>query len=129
MLFAVTVTMVAKVTAEGAVYTPEAETVPSAGETDQLTAAAGAPVRLAVNVWVCDASRYAVEGVMATVTAEGGGTTSAVAVEVPPLGNVAVTVTVCDVARLAGAVNRPVDETLPKFGLMLQRVAPCAVNC
>jgi hypothetical protein len=67
-LFAVTVTIVAEVTAEGAVYTPEAETVPSAGETDQLTAVFAVPVTLAVNCWLRDAIRVALTGSMETDT-------------------------------------------------------------
>jgi hypothetical protein len=95
----------------------------------QVTAVLVVPLTVAANCWVCDCDKVDFDGLSATMTGGFSGDRPTVAVDVPPLGNVAVTVTVWGVDRLAGAVNRAVEEMLPEFGLMLHRTVPWAVNC
>src|SRR5205823_324212 len=53
---------------EGAVYRPAAETEPTAGVTDQVTAVFDAFATVAVNCWVCSGPRDTAGGVTDTFT-------------------------------------------------------------
>ena len=101
-LTAVTVTEVADETVAGAEYRPALEIVPTAGLTDQVTAAFVVPVTVTVNCRVCEAAKLAVDGL--TVICTGGTTvTLAVAFLLVSATLVAVTVTVCGLVSVAGA--------------------------
>jgi hypothetical protein len=99
-----------------------------------VTAVLAVPVTVAVNCWFCEALSEVVDGVSETVT---GGLRLMVALadlaESATLW--AVTVTVCDVRILDGAVYRPVEEIVPTGGLIDQVTAgllvpkTVAVNC
>jgi hypothetical protein len=99
-LVAVTVTVCALVTVAGAVYTPFA-IVPTGGLIDQVTAVFVVPVTVALNVAACPAFKLADPG--DTPTATGTSVTVALAVSDELAALVAVTVTVCWVAIVAGA--------------------------
>ena len=79
------------------------ETVPTAGFKDQVTAVFDDPLTAAVNCWVWDAVRDAVNGVRETVTG-GASATLALADLVGSAALVAVTVTVCALEIEVGAV-------------------------
>jgi hypothetical protein len=79
------------------------ETVPTAGFTDQLTPVFDDPLTVAVNCWVWDALREAVNGVRETV-AGGARAILALADFVASAALVALTVTFCALAIEAGAV-------------------------
>ena len=67
-LEAVIVTVCGAVIVAGAVYKPAADTVPTLGDKDQLTAVLVAPVTVAVNCWVCDSCNETAAGVRPTAT-------------------------------------------------------------
>lgn len=101
-LVAVTVTVCCAVTLAGAVYKPLALTVPvPAGLIDHVTVAGLSPVTVAVNCCVAPCNRVAVAGEMVT---GGFNVTVAVALFVLSATLVALTVTVCCVVTVAGAV-------------------------
>ena len=79
------------------------ETVPTAGFKDQVTAVFDDPVTVAVNCWVWDAVRDAVNGVSETVTG-GARAMLALADLVESAALVALTVTVCALEIEPGAV-------------------------
>jgi hypothetical protein len=79
------------------------ETVPTAGLTDQVTAVFDDPLTVAVNWLDWDADRDFVEGVTETLT--GGMTVTLALADAARLATlVAVTVTVCELDTVAGAV-------------------------
>ena len=79
------------------------DTVPTAGLTDQVTAVFDGPLTVAVNCWVWDAVRDAVNGVRETV-AGGARPMLALADLVGSAALVALTVTFCALEIEAGAV-------------------------
>ena len=86
----------------GAVYRPAVDKVPTTGLSDQLTAPP--LLGVAVNCWVCPALTVAEVGVTEMVGAVGGfSVTLAVAVIEVLAASVAVIVTVCTAAMVAGA--------------------------
>jgi hypothetical protein len=119
---------------DGAVYRPLVDNVPTAGLTPQVTAVFVLPVTPAVNCWVCEFERLIEAGLMVTAT---GGTRVTVALEdlVASAALVAVIVTVWVALMLDGAVYRPLVDSVPTDGLMLQVTAVFvlpvtpAVNC
>ena len=78
------------------------ETVPTAGLTDQVAAVFDDPLTVAVNCWVLDTVREAVNGVRETAT--GVRAMLALADLVGSAALVALTVTVCATVIEAGAV-------------------------
>src|SRR5690242_7281948 len=107
-LVALTVTVVAEAIIPGAVYRPEVEIEPVAGEIDQVTAVLVLPVTAAVNCCVLPPWRLAESGVRLTATAAAGlSVTAAVADFVGSATLVALTVTVVAEETVAGAVYRP----------------------
>jgi hypothetical protein len=100
---AVTVTVCGEGTELGAVYRPALEIVPTVGFNDQVTAVFVAPVTPAVNCWVWEGAKEAVEGVSETATG-GLRLTVALANLVESALLVAVTVTLRALAIEAGAV-------------------------
>jgi len=68
LLVAFTVTFCALAIGAGAVYSPLFEMVPTAGVNDHVTPVLAVPVRVAVNSWVCEAVREAVEGARERLT-------------------------------------------------------------
>ena len=102
-LVAVTVTVCALEMEAGAVKTPAAEMLPTAGLSDQVTAVFEVFATVAVNACVCDGVRVTVPGVNATLTG-GASDTLALAFLVESATLVAVTVTVCALGIEAGAV-------------------------
>ena len=115
-LTAVTVTEVADETVAGAEYRPPLEIIPTAGLTDQVTAVLVVPVTVTVNCRVCDAAKFAVDGLTVTCTA-GTTVTLAVVFLLVSATLVAVTVTVCGLVSVAGAEYRPPLEMVPTAGL------------
>src|SRR5215475_10784044 len=107
--------------------------VPTDGIRDQVTAVLLDPAMVAVNCGVCEADRLTPAGasVMDTV---GDKLTVALALLVESAALVAVTVTFCAAAMLAGAVYRPF-EIVPTGGVRVQvtavllEPATVAVNC
>jgi hypothetical protein len=121
---------------EGAVYSPVVLIEPTAGLIDHVTAVFVVPETAAVNCCVCDGPRAAVVGETDTVTTVGG--TSVTVADALFAGSawlVAVTVTVCCVVMLEGAVYSPVVLMEPTSGLIDQVTAvfvvpvTAAVNC
>src|SRR5579864_989965 len=107
-----------------------------AGAIDQVTAVLTAFVTVAANCWRCDAVSVLVCGLTATTDTGGSRITVAAPVMAVLAWSVAVTVTVCCVAMLAGAVYRPVALTLPapeglidQFTGELQLPMMVDVNC
>jgi hypothetical protein len=102
-LVAVTVTVCWLAMVAGAVYEPALPIVPVFGLRLQVTAALLLPETVAVNCCVCEGVKAAVEGVTLTVT---GGVNVTVADElfVVSAALVAVTVTVCWLAIVLGAI-------------------------
>ncbi len=137
-LVAFTVTVCWELIEGGAVYSPVLEMVPAAGLSDQITAGFVVPDTTAVNCWLCETVRLALVGLMATATAVGGcSVTLAVALAVGVMVAPA-TVTVVTAAMLAGAVYKPLFETVPVLALppripfTLQTTSfafPLSVNC
>jgi len=118
---------------DGAVYRPVAETEPTAGVTDQVTAVFDVFITVAVNCCVCSAPSETAAGATVTPTVATS-VTAAVADLVISATLVAFTLTVWAV-RLAGAVYSPVAETEPTAGVTDQVTAvfevftTVAVNC
>jgi hypothetical protein len=110
-LVAVTVTVCCVVMLEGAVYSPVVVPIePTSGLIDHVTAVFVVPETAAVNCCVCDGPRLTVVGETDTLTTAGGtSVTVAEALFVESAWLVAVTVTVCCVVMLEGAVYNP-DE-------------------
>ena len=102
-LVAVTVTVCALEMEAGAVKTPAAEMLPTAGLSDQVTAVFEVFATVAVNACVCDGVRMTLPGVNATLTG-GASDTLALADLVEFATLVAVTVMVCALEMEAGAV-------------------------
>ncbi len=105
-LVAVTVTCCGEATVAGAVYVPDAEIDPAAGEIDHVTAGLLAPVTVAVKACVELAIKDADGGFTATVTGPGTNVTVAVAdlVGFPLLVAVIWTATGTVIVSGAGAV-------------------------
>src|SRR5579863_8351006 len=132
-LVAVMVTVCVDEIVPGAVYKPLLDRVPADGLMLQVTAVLLVPVTVAVNCCWPFAVRVAVDGL--TDTATGLRVTVAVADLVVSATLVAVMVTVCVVGMVPGAVYKPLLDSVPANGLMLQVTAvllvpvTVAVNC
>jgi hypothetical protein len=133
-LTAVTVTVCALEMEAGALYKPVFVTVPISGLTDQLTPVLVVPPTVAVNCCAWDAPREMLAGLTVTVTG-GARATVPFADWVGSTTLWAVTVTVCAVRTLAGAVYRPVESIVPSVGVIDQLTdtlllpETCAANC
>lgn len=134
VLVAVTVTVCCVARLAGAVYKPDALTLPTpAGLMAQVTVVLANPVTVAVNCCVPPWPNVAVVGLIIT-----GGLKVTVATEdfVLSATLVAVTVTVCCDATLAGAVYSPAALTLPlpaglidQLTLVFADPVTVALNC
>jgi hypothetical protein len=114
-----TVTVCGELTLAGAVYSPAADIDPTFGEIDHVTAVFPVLITAAVNCCVPEAYRAADPGL--TLTAIGGiNVIVAVPVALPSSWLVAVNVTVCCAGTVAGAVYRPLTETVPNAGDRVQ---------
>jgi hypothetical protein len=135
-LVAVTVTVCVEAMDAGAVYKPLADSVPTAGFIDHVTLVLLLPVTAAVNCCALEAVRVAVAGVtLNATTACGCNVTTALAALVVSATLVAVTVTLCAEAMDAGAVYKPLPDSVPIAGfidhvtLVLLLPVTAAVNC
>jgi hypothetical protein len=125
-LVAVTVTVCAVEIVAGAVYTPVDETEPTDGATDHTTAVLVVPETAAARLCDCDGVILELGGETSTLIA---GTREIVAVAdfVGSATLVAVTVTVCALDIVAGAVYTPLDETEPADGERVHVTLPFVV--
>src|SRR5690242_21745354 len=110
--------------------------LPAFGVIDYVTAVFALPVTVAVNCCVCPPFRVAVAGASdADTAAVGVSVTVAVPLLLASAWLVAMTVTVCCVVIVAGAVYSPPALMLPAFGLIDHVTAvfalpvTVAVNC
>ena len=132
-LVAVMVMVCVEVIVAGAVYKPVLLKVPTEGLMLQVTAVLLVPVTVAVNCCCPLIVRLAVGG--PTDTATGFSVTVAVVDFEVSTTLVAVMVIVCVEVIVAGAVYKPLAESVPTDGLMLQVTAELvvpvtvAVNC
>src|SRR6266576_1980087 len=124
------------VTAEGAVYNPVAEMVPTARLNDQVTAVLALPVTVAVNCCCWAALRVTVPGVTVTATwAVGFRVITTEVFLVLSAALVAVRVTFCCAVIEAGAVYNPFVDTVPTAGfsdqvtIVFEEPVIVAVNC
>jgi hypothetical protein len=104
-LAAATVTVCCNGICDGAVYTPLV-TVPNCGDTDQFTSVLLDPLTVGANVADCPADTEALDGVNVIDTVAAGRTSDIVALAdlAASAALVALTVTVCAEAMVAGAV-------------------------
>src|SRR5215831_15488 len=125
-LVAVTVTLESASIADGAVYIPSAEIMPTAGTSDHSTRVSGAPVTSGTNVAVSTAARVALVWLRWIVATTGTGLTVITVVEdlVRTRSLIAVTVTFCSCGTNGGAVYTPSPEITPRGALSVQPTAP-----
>jgi hypothetical protein len=100
----------------GAVYRPDAEMLPSAGLSDQVTAVFEALATAAVNAWACDGRSVTLNGVNVTLT---GDSTLKVleATELLTKFSIATALMVAELVKVIGPVygSEDTNGTLPSI--------------